>query len=651
MYELKIKTTNGIWYTADLGEDNPAMNYQVNDIAELDNRNSDGSMKVELPITENNAKIFEFSHVFDRDSDFPYRRHDCRLYRDGYEIAGEGSFLLLVKISTHFECQILSGIADFFELLEKTPMEDIELGNVSLFNTDELGEDSWSECHKYAVASFANESLSNVDLTYAYPFVLLKPAVEKMIEQITAEDEEKKGYELITNLEDKDWNNKAVNISSLKAGKQTFDAYQASLKSNGIFVETPKETNVPLTLLTGNSSIISVSSNTATYNIYYKGRVKFKISLNNDSVSGLTMYMKIGNLNYKPISIETSTEEIYDHLPEVADTSTFISFYFTTLYPLTYIGIDISFEPFEEEWDTIPLYGNLSLSKSLGFKTAKDLFKTFLQLFGLTAVVDNKKKKVYCYTMEEVYKNISKAKDWSRKLQAGNNFEFSLSGYEQKNNILLEENKTHDITDVASFEIDNQALTKEKDLFKIALESGKDIRLKLLGEDEFDEEDYEVVSVAHIPLEEWNIETEKVEGDIIVKTGSRKDFKEGKPHIVEISEETKTVKIRVIPPPKANASTEYVYVDLPLATHVPLQSFIDNYYKALTDKMLKKARVIEAEFYLTAEDIQEFRSFGEDGMPRCMIPVYLDYYGAYFYVNKISNFGAAPLTTCELIRL
>ncbi|MDR1226704.1 MAG: hypothetical protein LBK47_07390 [Prevotellaceae bacterium] len=58
--------------------------------------------------------------------------------------------------------------------------------------------------------------------------------------------------------------------------------------------------------------------------------------------------------------------------------------------------------------------------------------------------------------------------------------------------------------------------------------------------------------------------------------------------------------------------------------------------------MLNKAKFIEETLLLTAEDVEGFNPF---------IPVYIDKYGCYFYVNKIKNFMDGQPAKIELIRL
>jgi hypothetical protein len=66
-------------------------------------------------------------------------------------------------------------------------------------------------------------------------------------------------------------------------------------------------------------------------------------------------------------------------------------------------------------------------------------------------------------------------------------------------------------------------------------------------------------------------------------------------------------------------------------------------YAVLENELTYDYMAIEdEEILLTPQDVQDFDPF---------IPVYLEKYGSYFYVNKIKNFVAGKLTKVELIRL
>jgi len=73
------------------------------------------------------------------------------------------------------------------------------------------------------------------------------------------------------------------------------------------------------------------------------------------------------------------------------------------------------------------------------------------------------------------------------------------------------------------------------------------------------------------------------------------------------------------------------------------QSMVKEFYGAFQEHVLGDVRFIEdAEIYLTPKDIQDYDPF---------TPVYIDYFGAYFYVNKIKNFVSGKLTKVDLVKI
>lgn len=83
------------------------------------------------------------------------------------------------------------------------------------------------------------------------------------------------------------------------------------------------------------------------------------------------------------------------------------------------------------------------------------------------------------------------------------------------------------------------------------------------------------------------------------------------------------------------------YVDS--STSLRAAHMVSKYYQVLQNNIFSDIRVIEdAEFYLNPKDISEYNPF---------IPVYIDYFGAYFYINKIKNFVSGKLTKVDLVKI
>ena len=79
-YELLMKGIDGKVWSLDLPLDAPAMNYQINNLAELKDRNASYSQRISLPRTTYNEQAFQFSFVVGSGSSVPYMKFPCQLF-------------------------------------------------------------------------------------------------------------------------------------------------------------------------------------------------------------------------------------------------------------------------------------------------------------------------------------------------------------------------------------------------------------------------------------------------------------------------------------------------------------------------------------------------------------------------------------------
>lgn len=747
-----IKDGSGAWQTADLGDDSPAMSYQANNLAELKDRQADYSQAINLPLTPNNCAIFGYAHVFDVHTSFPYSKHDCRLYDDDFVLAGKGSFLVLIKTSDSFECQILSGNADFFETIKDAPMTDIDLGTIERDGYAMIPS-AFNDTYCFAAATFiaGGDSAFDFDPEYSFPFVYLK----KAIEQICAQN----GYTLVHNLTSAELNSKALPVVTLKPRAGSYVPFDSSAvtASQTIWPSQYNPVPVPFFWLTNlaedptperveivGSTVRFTASEACTVDIgvlfEWTGGVVYPVLtvithkskgvtttiLSEDSSEtehSLRAYAGINDVIEVQCTIRQTSEGAWSRMQKAT----------------------VSFTSVDNE--IVPLRGLLYLADNLGFETQLDLFKTFVQLFGMTVYVDQATATIYCYTMKKVYDNKAIARDWSAKLHtADEETRFTVSGYGQRNYIKMLENKDDAIEDIGAFDVDNSTLEKEKTLFSLKIESGMDSRIADYMNRSLvvnpNPTEYTLVGVGwqaraykNEPLTglyeiEWVhnkalVTTTLTDGMVVLlpeQTNAAQNglwvahsgawtrhplmdtwaelvdayvgyayddgkpifhctaaaggtigvtenyweqvwddsmiyvsnntvanipliektpadgygdeelnIREGKPHIVELT------PMAIVPMTDINGDTQY----LRAANHVTAQSFVDSFYSEIVD-MLSSAKIQEAYFNLTAEDIENRDPF---------VPVWVEKYGAYFFVNKIVNFQSGRLTKCELIKL
>lgn len=617
MYELLIKK-NTEWFTVDFGDDKPAMNFQANDIAELKDRQANYSMTLKLPTTPNNIRIFEFPTDVDSGSAFPYRNHECRLYSNGYELAGKGSMLILERVTDSIEVQIVGGNASFFEALASSKVADLDLG---YYIRGEVGNDPR---HAYAIATFTKGGASTLpSWEYFIPFV----KVESILQAIG----DYSGFSISNNIS-ASIADKALSLVSLNAtdfdnfqNTEVSAANQVTMYGNkpASYMPWVVETD-PNGWFTVVGTDISSEFRGINYTCQTTGLLNIVMIVNGVSVYGDLPYdvmvQSVENMN----TGEVITQNGYNFYSLVANMNVTIgdviqisfykieeSYFHDTIYEWDY-RVDVRII----NGDIVPRGGKVNIAPNIGFDTQLDLFKAIVQLFGMTTIVDNDNNSVRAFTLDYLYsnKNTSNTLDWSEKLHGVKTLSFASSVYAQQNRILLEKNGDDNVQDIGVFINENESLASTKDLFTIAIESGLDNNMFDLSLTNTSK----TLKVANIPFFEVDIQPAFI-------TATFKGV--SKSHFVQILDDVQLNTFDGL---------------FPYARHFTMQQCIDTYYDKLVNNMLVRDKYLEATFWLTDLEIEQIDQFK---------PIYLNQYGAYFYLNKVKNYISKQLTTVELIRM
>jgi hypothetical protein len=652
-YQILMEDKNGIWRALELGADRIAWTCQANDIADVSDRNASYSQALKLPKTAGNAALFDYANHFDAVTDVPYRKHPCRVFCAGRVIAGKGSFLILSKVSEYFECQILSGNASFFEALKDAPMGALDLGVFRVCNRS-LDPASWHPAYRIAYGSdvvipswpYGNAS---VEISYLGEAGARYPVVSAgyVLQQIVSLH----GYTFESNVDA--WEKMYLSIASAEAepSAEDLDTLDMEIHTHGwqpvpgslpavqfqwdvdadadgcVLENPPADDKITLRIPPGekiNFTITSYAAGSAPT----ARTAHYLFKRMNDET------MEEGDIVLDGVSRDVSFEweNTFNTVVRVEITVTCDD------EPAPGMGLSIKGEVLRG--GTANAGAQLVLSERLGFETQFDFMKFFAQAFGLTFFVDETAKRIHAYTMQLLYDNVASGnvRDWSGKVERdpGSACSFTMGSYARENIVSLEENSKDEYTDSAKFFIDNRTLEASKEALKIGIGSGKDLPVYHFFFDVGFPGYTEVA--ASIPLVELRRPSEMEEGGDPYKYETvaflaDASFPSIKPHLVELTE--RTVPVR----PFIFEKTEYEYR---IANHVTAGRIVDMGYSILGDKLLKRAKLVEDKFHLTPEDVELFDP---------SVPVYIEKYGAYFYVNKIRNFELGNLTTCELIKL
>ena len=103
-----------------------ALTYVANDLAELQNRQSNHSNRFKLPLTRRNREIFGLANEITSETLIPYRRNDAIAIQDGVQVVPEGS-LEILAIGASIEAQLVHGNSSFFDLISEKNIRDLDL--------------------------------------------------------------------------------------------------------------------------------------------------------------------------------------------------------------------------------------------------------------------------------------------------------------------------------------------------------------------------------------------------------------------------------------------------------------------------------------------------------------------------------------------
>ena len=649
MTELYIEDKNGNYQLVDLTE-SVIMNYETNNIAELQHRKANYSLEIKIPKSKNNCQIFDNLQINDIVTDFPYRKHNCRLYRNGYTIAGQGSYLKCIEEDFHyFSFQILSGIADAFTAMKETKLSDINLGGIEWNVNGVVSSDIQRSRIIYGYSEFSkNGEYLTIDRNgnffsrFAFPFARLTETVKDAVGLC--------GYYLVDDVP-KRQQIECLRIGTYQKSDNSFDP----LNGSGTAGETLElnSGDSQMALIRGNAQFTSGLGRFFEYKTYNDITLEGYVQMNAYGTSPFIMqiykdgelvrqvnsqYDIIAQRNYIKYKVNLDTFGLVDgeehHYFSLESNQTMkmeLGLWYpfntgttnTIQYTTTAFIGDVRY--LNEDEQSVPYGGIIPVGKNLGFDTVFDLFKFYLQLYGLTAYVDNRDSVIYAYSFDALYSNKSKAFDWTGKVHfRSEKVDFTLRNYAVNNHINLKEN-SNGVQQSATFTVDNNTLKMDANLFELPIKSAQEVIRNQLT----------VVNIDDIEIE---ISDDKKEYNIDNKTAVCVSMNNDDTMQVSVYYDT----VENIPPR---------YATIGVMKKMDIQNIVNVYYDKLITRMLNKAKVVELELLLTDEDIDIYNRIVEN-MPNCFIPIYLQQFGKYFYINKIGNFrGNTSLTRIELVKM
>lgn len=675
-YKLRYYTPTG-YADLDLGDEVPAMTYQINQLNELKDRNASYSQSIDLPKTRNNLRILGFPDCYDVVSPAAYDPQPCELELDGAIISPPGAMLYILSVGEEPGGVISTQIkADAFDLFSK-------LGEV---DTENMNDDQWAStwdprtivsdnadadspriwplvCTIQGAKSFS-PAQNSAGTALSIPILQTVPAYNFL--QFITELLALFGYTIESDL------------TTDALAKNVYLTASDMTNDDGVNNSGSSETLAPMRGFVPADSVTSGQPSTASWAPFSlpAGQSSFQFSkyeIFTDSATGdefgaITYTAQQGGTYYVNISFSIKSGSTYvargvryviqtlqgDADPTIVESGTLS---LIAGNPTTQIGaqVDLSqgsiirilvgrklvaspasqnlvgasvtISPDSENSNVGPGI-SFNYPVAFGFSNYRDALQTFLQLFG--AVIDVQRSAsgdtgiARIYTYRHIYDNITSGNfvDWSDRLvmDEQRTIAFSMDGYGQRNIIEATENNDDGTREQVSFTIGNKQLEGSKTLFTLATEAGRDISFRGLSNAQ--------LTTAVVPTVEKDVETD----DVGTITGVSFGYNGCAAHIVApVSGATQSAQIE--------SGGDPVTTTMPIVQTVPIVELYAEYYTPIV-KMLRRQRPITVSLLLTVADIVSFDPFK---------PVWIEHYGSYFYVSKISNFQAGQATAVDLI--
>lgn len=659
-YELLMKGIDGEVWSLDLPLDAPAMNYQINNLAELKDRNASYSQRISLPRTTHNEQAFQFSFVVGSGSDVPYMKFPCQLFYEGALISPVGAVLNIVDVSdTSIGVQILGATVDLFDTLNNTDAKDPGTGMFLLkWYTDTMGQSE-----RY----LSGPGESKVMYFWLYATLQKNPISTEAIQEVRELDKfypHLNWYDLVTWIFDREGYSLETDVDPVDRAEMFLPCTYPVLADNpnvpeasgtgwirdtppgglagvtwqgspGVTLSDPVAGRLIINTISGEFSWMTLWDTTITFSFSWsntsaiqRGTVTVRVThYKNDGTNAIVLTRSWSSGSSGSASVDIPMEagehiEVYGSL--LAGNFT------TNQYDMRFpVSITAPIPPETSPGDR-PYPGlTYDLLASTGFKSLGDIVKAFLQLFGLTIDVNPATKVARAYSIQEFYnRRSSSGKNWSDKLIKGKDTKltFQLSSYAQSNEIKLEDNKDNNVTDSYKFSIPDVNLQPTKLLFQIGFLAGLNQTLYDSGSTR------RFHTLANYPI--WTINRGRMENGEMTETTWEYNAL-SKPMVVHIN---KADYLR----PQVSVGYTLTPIRLCTARFKSLNYYVPKYYGKLIDNVLKRPKILQTQILLDSLDLQSLDLFN---------PIWLEEHGFWFYVSKINNFQPGKITKVDLIRM
>lgn len=619
---------NGKWETLDPPTEVVAMNFQLNTLAEMKDRNASYSQAISLPRSLRNERLLGIQLRIDVVSEVPYRSYPCELLVDGSRVSPAGAVIRITSLKKDYiGAQILGANADLIETLKSKSTETVKADGFGMIwmnsSIKPSGTLSNGVRYEWGYANLVKNLLSKDDAGAPEGYIktpdMVYPALrfDHVVKWLLKEE----GYDLKINEGNQD---EPVGVHEyipalIPKCAQWEEVYRFRATGAGEFTGTVRWTIMENPVPGFFGQALPGGFYIPRYSALWSGSIRLRITVPTTHTGKLSIE-KNGVVLIKDVYVSPAAPYVGDIELSQGDYID-ISLLQTGTYTRDFQAILTIETTQPKETTGIAIGAQYDLLASLGFSTRADILQEFMRLYGLTLELDPVNKKAHLYTLDWVYDRRAEAADWTDKLVPGEGeLTYTVGNYARRNTFGLKADETNDISDEYTFTVDDTNLDESKTLWTSKFLAIADV--KNGSED----------AAPNFPIYEVDRSTSE-------RTGwTLKYSKTSVPVVIRTTAETKQLEL-----------TQGYNSDIWQVDDVTVEKWrvygmtaFAEYYSHLWNDILNKAKAIQVTVNLNAADIE-----GLD----LMRPVWLEQYGHYFYISKIVNYIPGKLTKVNLIRM
>lgn len=605
---------------------------QVNDIADLENRQANYSATFKIPKTANNIRAFNRLGINGNNSNTPYQRNNAYLYADNEECIVYNGWAVIKETSDFYSANIIDGNIDLYKAIENTTLSDLDLSDVNHFKTLDNVVNSFdgSNTYKYILADYNGKAFYDTDkinIDYLVPSLPVSYLWDKIFETygFTYEGQvfNTFNYENLFLTYPKgtaDANEVPEDYCNFEWTNDALANY--SINSNGLMTLPNQDVTQGDVI----NNQVYVTPQTGTYIVSFENilpSASIRVYLNNGTQIPFSDYQLCVVVNGNTNNIYPISSGTLNPLPPVylqlQEGDTISMYVLSDVYQN-----EISFYRYSNailHYDFLSGY-NIDFNETFIDFDTKDFLKMVLNRFGLTPFKDKYTNHYKFLTLEERLQT-AEIEDWSsynNKFQRKVKESYIYGNYAQQNDFTYKYNDQESTYNDGFILIDNVNLEDSKTVVKSKIYSPEKLPTNIFEKQTnvYKLWDKEVKDDGSVTYKELDKRFYLLRSDNYVFSNS-----------VTIGSET--------------LQTETTISQAPFESFfkLPFNDIIEDYYTPLS-QILDKARVEQHEIYLTQTDVVNinFETLK-----------WIEDLNNYYILNKVSNFSGTNIVKCEMIKV